>query len=92
MKIYTCGQRDKQASLGHPCGRAVKAVREAGYDPEIEAVAGYRMLPWTRRGGVRDHIREISGQEDVPVLVTDEGEVISGTKTIMAWAKEHPAR
>ena len=39
MKIYTCGQRDKQASLGHPCGKAVKAVREAGYEPEIEAVA-----------------------------------------------------
>lgn len=91
MKIYTCGQRDKQASIGHPCGRAVKAVREAGYDPEIEAVAGYRMLPWTRRGRVRDHIREISGQEDVPVLVTDAGEVVSGTKTIMTWAKEHPA-
>ena len=91
MKIYTCGQRDKQASLGHPCGKAVKAVRAAGYEPEIEAVAGYRMLPWTRRGDVRKEIRELSGQDDVPVLVTDDGEVIAGTTTIVAWAKEYPA-
>lgn len=91
MKIYTCGQRDKQASIGHPCGRAVRAIREAGYDPEIEAVAGYRMLPWTRRGGVRDEIKAISGQENVPVLVTDDGEVVSGSGTIVAWAKAHPA-
>ncbi len=90
MKLYTCGQEDHGAALGHPCGRAAKALREAGYDPEIEKVGGYRLLPWTRKGQ-RDHIREISGQEDVPVLVADDGEVVSGTSTIVSWAKAHPA-
>ena len=90
MKLYTCGQEDHGAALGHPCGRAAKALREAGYDPEIEKVGGYRLLPWTRKGQ-RDHIREISGQEDVPVLVADDGEVVSGTSTIVRWAKAHPA-
>jgi glutaredoxin len=90
MKLYTCGQTDHAAALGHPCGRAAKALRDAGYDFDIEVVEGYRLMPWTRRGK-RDAIRELSGQEDVPVLVADGGEVVSGTGTIIAWAKAHPA-
>jgi hypothetical protein len=27
----------------------------------------------------------------VPVLVTDDDEIISDSKNIIAWAKEHPA-
>jgi glutathione S-transferase len=90
MRLYTCGQRDHGAGLGHPCGRAASALRDAGHDLEIETVGGYRLLQWTRRGK-RDEIRAISGQEDVPVLVTDDGEVVSGTGTIIAWAKAHQA-
>ncbi len=89
MKLYTCGQRDKQAAIGHPCGRAARAVREAGYEFDIETVDGYRLMPWTRRGK-RDEIRRLSGQEDVPILVLDDGEVVTGTKTIVEWAKAHP--
>lgn len=91
MKLYTCGQGVDMGKLGHPCGRAGNALRDAGYDFEIEKVPGYRMLPWTRRGDTRAQIRELSGQDDVPVLVTDDGEVISGSGTIARWAKEHPA-
>ncbi|HMS62089.1 MAG TPA: glutathione S-transferase N-terminal domain-containing protein [Solirubrobacteraceae bacterium] len=90
MKLYTCGQTDHGAALGHPCGRAARALREAGHTFEIEVVEGYRLMPWTRRGK-RDAIRELSGQEDVPVLVADDGEVVSGTGTIVRWAKDHPA-
>jgi hypothetical protein len=90
MQLYTCGQRDHQAALGHPCGRAAKALRDAGHDFEITTVEGYRLLPWTRRGK-RDAIRELSGQENVPVLVTDDGEVVSGSGTIRRWAQDHPA-
>ena len=91
MKLYTCGQGDHAANLGHPCGRAAKALTDAGYEPELTKVGGYRLLPWTRRGDVRDEIERISGQKDVPVLVLDDGEVISGTGTIVSWAKAHPA-
>lgn len=90
MRLYTCGQEDHGASLGHPCGRAARALREAGYDVEIETVEGYRLMPWTRRGK-REEIRAISGQEHVPVLVADDGEVVSGSGTIVRWAKDHPA-
>lgn len=39
----------------------------------------------------RAEIRELSGTDEVPVLVLDDGEVISGSGTIARWAKEHPA-
>ena len=91
MKLYTCGQGDHGASLGHPCGRAAKALRDAGHEIELVTVPGYKLLPWTRRGDVRDEIERLSGQKDVPVLVLDSGEVVSGTGTIVAWAKAHPA-
>jgi glutathione S-transferase len=90
MKLYTCGQTTHGASLGHPCGRAARALRDAGHEFELEVVEGYRLLPWTRRGK-RDAIRELSGQENVPVLVTGEGEVVSGSGAIARWAKDHPA-
>jgi len=90
MKLYTCGQQDHAGKLGHPCGRAADALREAGWEFEIEVVEGYRLLPWTRRGK-REGIREISGQENVPVLVADDGEVVSGSGSIRDWAREHPA-
>jgi len=90
MKLYTCGQTDHAANLGHPCGRAAKALRDAGYEFEIETVEGYRLLPWTRRGK-RDEIREISGQDNVPVLVTDGGDVVSGSGAIARWAAANPA-
>jgi len=33
----------------------------------------------------------VSGQRVVPVLVTDDGEVVTESKKIVAWAKAHPA-
>jgi hypothetical protein len=36
-------------------------------------------------------VKRLSGQGWVPVLVTDEDEVISGSREIEAWAAEHPA-
>lgn len=91
MKLYTCGQGGHGASLGHPCGRAVKAVTDAGYDPEQVKVGGYRLMPWTRGGDVRAEVKQLSGQSNVPILVLDDGEVISGSGTIVKWAKAHPA-
>ncbi len=91
MKLYTCGQRDNGPHALHPCGKAGHALREAGYEFDIETVPGYALLPWTRRGDARAEIQKISGQKNVPVLVLDDGEVISGSGTIARWAKEHPA-
>lgn len=92
MILYTCGQKTHAASLGHPCGRAAKALDEAGYRYELKVVGGYRLMPWTwgRRDADRAEIKKLSGSNDVPILVLDDGEVVSGSGTIARWAKEHP--
>lgn len=87
--LYTCSAREV-APFMHPCGKAAKALRDAGHVFEVETVGGFKKLPGSRRGK-RDGIRELTGQEDVPVFVADDGEVVTGTTTIVAWAGEHPA-
>ena len=39
----------------------------------------------------RAKVRDLTGQNMVPVLVTDDGEVVKDSKNIVAWAKAHPA-
>ena len=93
MILYTCGQKKSLASLGHACGRAAKALDEAGYEYEIRVLPGYRMMPWTwgqRRSG-RKEVEELTGQINVPVLALDEGGTIAGSGRIVDWAKAHPA-
>ena len=50
-------------------------------------------MPWTwgSRDEERAEVKELSGTNEVPILVLDDGEVISGSGTIARWAKEHPA-
>ncbi|MFM9164229.1 MAG: glutathione S-transferase N-terminal domain-containing protein [Solirubrobacterales bacterium] len=91
MLLYTCGKEDSGAALRHPCAVAAVALRKAGWEPELRPVPGYKLLPWTRRGDARKQVLEISGQEDVPVLVTDGGTVVSGTRQIVEWARSNPA-
>lgn len=93
MVLYTCGARKAAARLGHPCGRAAKALDDAGYEYEVRVVGGYRAMPWTwsSRDEDRAEVKELSGTNEVPILVFDDGEVISGSGTIARWAREHPA-
>ena len=79
--------------LGHPCGRAAHALDEAGYEYELRPVKGYRLVPWTRpsRDEDRAEVKRLSGTNEVPILVLDDGEVISDSSRIVRWATQHPA-
>ncbi len=92
MVLYTCGQKKTGPSFAHPCAKAGKALDAAGYEYELKTVGGYRMAPWTwgNRGGDRTEVKKLSGTNEVPILVLDSGEVISGSSTIARWANEHP--
>jgi glutathione S-transferase len=91
--LYTCGQKTTGPAFAHPCAKAGKALDAAGYDYELKTVGGYRMMPWTwgSRGADRTEVKELSGTNEVPILVLGDGEVISGSGTIARWAKQHPA-
>jgi glutaredoxin len=90
--LYTCRQKKALGSVGHPCGRAAKALDEAGYEYEIRDLPGYRLAPWTwrqRRGG-REEVKQLTGQINLPVLLLDEGKTVVGSGRIVDWAKAHP--
>jgi glutaredoxin len=90
--LYTCGQREKHAAIGHACGRAARALDQAGYEYEIRDLPGYRMVPWTwgKRRREREEVRELTGQVNLPVLALDEGRTIVGSGKIVEWAQAHP--
>ncbi len=88
MVLYTCGQKKKAGGWGHPCGRAAKALDDAGFEYELRTVRGYRLAPWTWPSRARDRaeIERLSGQGKVPILVLDSGEVVTGSGAIVRWA------
>jgi hypothetical protein len=64
-------------------------LTDAGYEPEVVRVYSFGQLPDITPG--RREVRRLSGQSFVPVLVTDDGAVITGSSQIAAWAHGHPA-
>jgi glutathione S-transferase len=95
MRLYVCYGFLKDVVHtprpgGHPCAKALRALREAGHDPEVVAVGGLGIPPLNRLGR-RDEVAEVSGQRMVPVLVTDDGQAVNESKRIIDWARAHPA-
>lgn len=93
MKLYTCPAGKHGAStplIQHPCALAAKALDEAGHRYEVEMVGGFKAIPLSRRGR-RDEIKALTGQEDVPVLLLDDGGTVCGHREIVTWAGSHPA-
>lgn len=95
MVLYVCADGTAfgglPAPIAHPCGRAAKALDDAGHQYELKQVAGGTLKFWTwpSRGRDRAEIERLSGQRSVPILVLDDDSVISGSGTIAAWAREH---
>jgi hypothetical protein len=90
MKLYVCwGTFPTPRPGGHPCRNAYQALKEAGYEPEVEKVYGLAPLPDTPG---RKRVRALTGGNPwVPVLVTDSGETIQDSKKIADWARRNPA-
>jgi glutathione S-transferase len=101
MILYVCSHGKSFGSLpgplnqlAHPCGRAAKALDEAGCSYEMKTVKGGRAKPWTwpTRAEDRAEVERLSGQRSVPILLLDGGEVITGSGAIVRWAAEHRAQ
>lgn len=95
MELYVCYDLMKNVRTtgrpgGHPCGNAHVALKEAGHSPDVHAVHGLG-VPLLNKTSGRDKVHELTGQRMVPVLVTDAGEAIAGSKNIVSWAQENPA-
>jgi hypothetical protein len=95
MKLYVCwGTFPNPLRPGnHPCRNAYNALREAGHDPEIVKSYGLAVLPDAigNRTAGRQEVKRMTGDSWVPVLVTDDGEVVKDSKKIVEWARRNPA-
>lgn len=94
MILYTCdlGKMGGSlpAALAHPCGRAAKALDDAGLSYEHRMVRGGKFKLWTlpKRASDRAEIERLTGQRDVPILLLDDGSAITGSGSIVAWARD----
>jgi glutaredoxin len=94
MKLYVCwGTFPSPRPGGHPCKNAYEALREAGYEPEVIKSYGLTILPDTpfNQTEGRKEAKRLTGKSTVPVLVTDDGEVVADSRKIVDWAKKNPA-
>ena len=94
MKLYVCwGTFQTPRPLGHPCHNAYQALKRAGHDRVVIKVRGLGIGPSCMHliTSGRREVEEISGQRAVPVLVADDGEVVTDSSRIVEWAEAHPA-
>ena len=77
---------DEKAPLLHPCAKANRALTSAGVDFDKKV---YDQGKPFGRGteGTRPDLKELSGQEMLPVLQLPDGTTITGGKSIVDWAK-----
>jgi hypothetical protein len=94
MILYTCPARTHGADaplIKHPCGVAAQSLDRAGHTYTVKVVGGFKSIPLSRRGK-REEIIALTGQQDVPLLVLDDGTTVQGSGAIRAWAGSHQAR
>jgi hypothetical protein len=93
MKLYVCyGTFPTPRKGGHPCKKAYDSLREAGYEPEVIKSYGFGALPkFLNRTRGRREVQELTGESWVPLLVTDDGEVVQYAWRIKKWANANPA-
>jgi hypothetical protein len=95
MKLYICWGtfQNPLRPGGHPCRNAYRALRAAGHDPELVKSYGLAVLPdaLANRSDGRQEVKRLTGDTMVPVLVTDDGEVVKDSKKIAEWARANPA-
>jgi glutathione S-transferase len=79
--------------IAHPCGRAAKALNDAGHIYDVKQVKGgsAKFWTWSSRSRDRAEVEQLSGQRAVPILVLDDDEVVTGSGAIARWAREHTA-
>lgn len=85
LTLYTCSLDDGGPNI-HPCHKAHDALREAGLSYETNVFDKNRPMGLFTTGK-RPKLKEMTGQEKLPVLELASGEFINGSGEIVKWAK-----
>jgi glutathione S-transferase len=87
LTLFVC-HIDDGGPHPHACKRAQRALRAAGHD--FEKVVAGRGIPFALfTTGRRPQLKQLSGQEKLPVLRLPDGSTINGSGEIIAWARSH---
>jgi glutathione S-transferase len=81
---------DRAGAGFHACRRADDALRDAGIDHD-RVVFGPNKPMGLFTDGTRPALKEMSGQEQLPVLELPDGTTVNGSGAIIAWAKANAA-
>ena len=87
MKLYVC-----YGTVGdkhHACGRAHKALKAAGYEPEVVKTYGCYRTDRFFKG--RCAVKKMTGNYKVPTLVLDDETIVDESQKIAEWAVANPA-
>jgi len=84
--LFVC-HGDEGGPRMHPCRRVQEALKAAGIPYEKVIAAHGSPIPFLRKGS-REELREQTGTTKLPTLKTAEGEVLAGSKAILAWISE----
>ncbi len=87
LTLFVCNI-DDGGPPPHACKRAQRALRDAGHD--FDKVIAGRGIPFALfTTGRRPQLKQLSGQEKLPVLRLSDGTTVNGSANIIAWAREH---
>lgn len=89
VKLLVC-ELDDGGPKVHPCRRAQDALDASGISYEKQVFDKNRPLGLFTKGK-RPELRQISGQEKLPVLVLADGTTVNGGGAISSWAKANAA-
>jgi len=85
LTLYVCNI-DEGGPKPHACRRATEALRANGHD--FEKIVFARGIPFGLfTTGRRPELKEMSGQEKLPVLALPDGTTVNGGSQIVSWAK-----
>jgi len=86
--LLTC-DLDRGGPKLHPCRKCHDALEEAGHSYETEIFDKNRPMGLFAKGK-RPQLKELTGQEKLPVLRLADGTYVTGSKNVIAWAKDNP--
>jgi len=85
LKLHTCSL-DEGGPKFHPCRKAHDALDEAGHTYETNIFDKNRPMGLFTKGK-RPKLKEMTGQEKLPVLELPGGTYVVGGGEIVEWAK-----
>lgn len=82
--LHVC-HLDRGGPRFHPCRKVQEEMDELGHRYKTQVFDKNKPMGWFTKGK-RPDLKQLSGQEKLPVLELDDGTTIADSKKILEWA------